>query len=76
MESDAVSNRTGVGNPAPVIPNRKEKTMRAFKKRPVCRTAAVFVAALMILTTMTPMARAASHREAPLIALDPAAQIP
>jgi hypothetical protein len=33
----------------------------------------MFVSALLALTTVTPLARAASHREAPLIALDPAA---
>src|SRR5919109_4191014 len=46
--------------------------MQVSKKCPVSRAVAVFVAALMILT-MTPLVRAASHREAPLIALDPAA---
>ena len=34
---------------------------------------AVSLAALMITATTAPLARAASHREAPLIALDPAA---
>ncbi len=33
------------------------------------------LSALMALTTMTPLARAASHREAPLIAFDPAADL-
>lgn len=47
--------------------------MRAFKENPICRGVAVFIAALMMLATTPPIARAASHREAPLIALDPAA---
>ena len=34
---------------------------------------ALSVAALMILVTTPPLSHAASHREAPLIALDPAA---
>ena len=38
-----------------------------------CQATAMSLSALMALTTMTPLARAASHREAPLIALDPAA---
>src|SRR5713226_2136122 len=47
--------------------------MRSVKKHPLCQAVAMFVATLMTLTTVTPVARAASHREAPLIALDPAA---
>jgi hypothetical protein len=47
--------------------------MRSVKKHPIYRATAIFVSALMALTTMTPSAKAASHREAPLIALDPAA---
>ncbi|HEY3153371.1 MAG TPA: DUF4331 domain-containing protein [Candidatus Binatia bacterium] len=47
--------------------------MKSFKKSLTCRATAVSLSALMMITTMTPLARAASHREAPLIALDPAA---
>ncbi len=47
--------------------------MKALKEHPICRGVAVIVMALMTLTTTAPIARAASHREAPLIALDPAA---
>ncbi len=47
--------------------------MNVFKKYPIYRVAAVFVAALMTLATTRPIGWAASHREAPLIALDPAA---
>ena len=47
--------------------------MRAFKKHPICQFVAAIVAALMTLTTTAPVAHAASHREAPLIALDPTA---
>src|SRR5215813_2135720 len=47
--------------------------MKAFKNHPICRGVAIIVMALMTLTTTAPVARAASHREAPLIALDPAA---
>ena len=47
--------------------------MNAFKKHPIFQVLAVFVAALMTLSTASPIAWAASHREAPLIALDPAA---
>ncbi|HEY2917462.1 MAG TPA: DUF4331 family protein, partial [Candidatus Binatia bacterium] len=35
----------------------------------------MLVSALLTLTTVSPLARAASHREAPLIALDPAADL-
>src|SRR5215475_13652698 len=47
--------------------------MKALKNHPICRGVAIIVMALMTLTTTAPVARAASHREAPLIALDPAA---
>ncbi len=47
--------------------------MESFKRSLFCRATAMSLSALMALTTMTPLARAASHREAPLIALDPAA---
>src|ERR1700747_626413 len=47
--------------------------MRQLSKNPLSRAVAIFIAALMGLTTTAPIALAASHREAPLIALDPAA---
>ena len=47
--------------------------MRSTRKTPMYRAVAVLVSALTILTQAAPFARAASHREAPLIALDPAA---
>src|SRR5262245_43789980 len=47
--------------------------MKSFKHSLICRATATSLSALMALTSMTPMARAASHREAPLVALDPAA---
>jgi len=47
--------------------------MKSFKKSLFCRATAMSLSALMALSAMTPLARAASHREAPLIALDPAA---
>ena len=47
--------------------------MKALKQHPISRGLAVIVMALMTFTTTAPVARAASHREAPLIALDPAA---
>ena len=47
--------------------------MQSLKQSLFCRATAMSLSALMALTTMTPLARAASHREAPLIALDPAA---
>ena len=47
--------------------------MRQLSKNPLSRAVAIFIAALMGLTTTAPVAFAASHREAPLIALDPAA---
>jgi Domain of unknown function (DUF4331) len=49
--------------------------MENFKKHPICQVVAVFVALLMTLATTTPVAHAASHREAPLIALDPTADL-
>jgi hypothetical protein len=48
-------------------------TMRAIKRNPICHAVALLVSALMVITNVAPLARAASHREAPLIALDPAA---
>ena len=47
--------------------------MISVKKSSTCRATAMLISALMTLTTAVPLARAASHREAPLIALDPAA---
>jgi len=47
--------------------------MKRLKKNPVSQMVAMLVAVLMTLTTTAPIALAASHREAPLIALDPAA---
>jgi hypothetical protein len=47
--------------------------MRSIKRNPIYPAIAVLVSALTVLTQAAPMARAASHREAPLIALDPAA---
>jgi uncharacterized protein DUF4331 len=49
--------------------------MKALRKHPICRGVAVIVIALMSLATTTPIALAASHREAPLIALDPTADL-
>jgi len=49
-----------------------EPKMQAFRKNLTCQAVAIFVAALMMTGTTAPV-RAASHREAPLIALDPAA---
>ncbi len=49
--------------------------MESFKNSLICRATSMSLSALMALTTMTPLARAASHREAPLIALDPAADL-
>src|SRR5262245_28943888 len=57
-------------------PNTERKrTMENFKKHPICQVIAIFVAMLMTLATTTPIAHAASHREAPLIALDPTADL-
>jgi Domain of unknown function (DUF4331) len=47
--------------------------MQAQRKSITCQAVAIFVAALMMTATTAPLASAASHREAPLIALDPAA---
>jgi len=47
--------------------------MKRLKKNPVSQMVAMLVAVLMTLTTTASIALAASHREAPLIALDPAA---
>lgn len=47
--------------------------MKSIKNSLICRATAMSLSALMALTAMTPLAGAASHREAPLIALDPAA---
>ena len=47
--------------------------MKSFKKSFPCRAMAVSLSALMMLATVPPGAHGASHREAPLIALDPAA---
>ena len=47
--------------------------MRSSKKNPIYQATAIGLSALMALSTMAPIVRAASHREAPLIALDPAA---
>jgi hypothetical protein len=54
---------------------QRRKIMKALKEHPICRGVAVIVMALMTLTTTAPIARAASHREAPLIALDPTADL-
>src|SRR5499425_880454 len=47
--------------------------MKAIKQHPLCQAVALLLAALMGVTTTAPVVMAASHREAPLIALDPAA---
>src|SRR6266542_6903613 len=47
--------------------------MRSIKKHPIHRGMAILLGVLMTLTSVSPVAKAASHREAPLIALDPAA---
>ncbi|HEV8723085.1 MAG TPA: DUF4331 domain-containing protein [Candidatus Binatia bacterium] len=47
--------------------------MRSIKKHPIHRGMAILLGGLMALTSVSPVAKAASHREAPLIALDPAA---
>ena len=49
--------------------------MKNASKRPVYRAVAIFLAALMTTATTTPTAFAASHREAPLIAMDPTADL-
>lgn len=47
--------------------------MRRLRRHPLYQFVAVFLAGLMTIATTTPVTWAASHREAPLIALDPAA---
>jgi hypothetical protein len=47
--------------------------MRHLKRNPVCQALAIFMAAFLVVPATAPVALAASHREAPLIALDPAA---
>ena len=47
--------------------------MKVMRKNSRYRALTLFMAALMTFATTAPAARAASHREAPLIALDPAA---
>jgi hypothetical protein len=49
--------------------------MKKASKRPAYRAVAIFLAALMTTATTTPIASAASHREAPLIAMDPTADL-
>jgi hypothetical protein len=49
--------------------------MKCARKRPMYQAMASFLAALMTMATTTPIALAASHREAPLIALDPTADL-
>lgn len=44
--------------------------MRKFRKSPVCRAVATFIAASMSLATASPPALASSHMDAPLITLD------
>jgi len=55
-------------------PKQKEKAMKGYRKRPWYRVLTVLVTALTLVTD-APIAWAASHREAPLIALDPTADI-
>src|SRR3989441_4843743 len=47
--------------------------MRHLKRNPVCQALAIFIAAFLVVPATAPVVLAASHREAPLIALDPAA---
>jgi Domain of unknown function (DUF4331) len=47
--------------------------MNRLKKKPLSQMVAMLATVVMTLTTTAPTALAASHREAPLIALDPAA---
>ena len=49
--------------------------MRIFRKDMAHQAVAIFVAALMALSGMTPMAQAANHREAPITSLDHKADI-
>src|SRR5919198_4735701 len=51
-----------------------EEAMRGIRKHACCRIVATLVAVLTIAVSV-PITWAASHREAPLIALDPAADI-
>ncbi|HKY07756.1 MAG TPA: DUF4331 domain-containing protein [Candidatus Binatia bacterium] len=46
--------------------------MKSITKHSIFRTTAMLISAIMALTSVAPFANAASHREAPLIALDPA----
>lgn len=55
-------------------PGRKEEEVRRIRRHWLFRVVATLVAGLTV-TTSTPITWAASHREAPLIALDPAADI-
>src|SRR5947209_17642844 len=47
--------------------------MRHLKRNPVCQALAIFIAAFLVVPATAPVVLAASQREAPLIALDPAA---
>src|SRR5215467_6939738 len=47
--------------------------MNRVRRNSICRAIAVILAAVLVVPTAAPFALAASHREAPLIALDPAA---
>jgi Domain of unknown function (DUF4331) len=47
--------------------------MRSIKSIPIHRALAIVMGALTAFASVTPVAKAASHREAPLVALDPAA---
>ena len=47
--------------------------MKSIKQHAITRLTAMALSGLMTFATTSPMAWAASHREAPLIALDPAA---
>lgn len=49
--------------------------MKDLRKRPMIQALASFLAALITLATTTPVTLAASHREAPLVALDPTADL-
>src|ERR671930_1948088 len=53
---------------------RRERAMQGIREYGLCRVIAVLVAGPTIAATV-PLTWAASHREAPLIALDPAADI-
>jgi Domain of unknown function (DUF4331) len=56
-------------------PKKGEAIMKSIKKNPICRGTAVVLSAFMALSTATPLARAANHREAPITALDHKADI-